>query len=702
MASPPPESTTWDFKTLAATLTKDQKWQVKEELECAWVTGIPELKIDFRLMQCGVKEYNNFKQFPGQLLLRIDTIKRWNCTAASVAGQINSGNAGMVLSAPSGFGKSIEAYFFACLALECRWLVEYTGLASEWIRGCDPNKCAQRYLNMVLALNGDVLKQPLTHTKSFIVDGNRQNFTTSDDNPSTLYDVVKFGAENKEIAANAHVDVTDELGVWQHTPVLRIVDEHNVLWKNLGPDLTTWNSYFRMFTYFQTGARMMTMYLGSQHNVFEINITSAYQKFIEYVQPFSRKEFKAVMLLPSVPAVLREHGDEIAVTTNCVPRDVTLVVEIAKGSVDFAQVLTSYRYKRYSKMQEVLLSYRKEIEQSKPAATERDRFLKALRQTLLPSTAGEATREVVPASFMDRSLVYRGNDFVVRPINGFARVLLVSELFNVRNESLRHHDLTEMAFLASDYDNSVRGGMFEELHLRQLWKHAETPWCVTDEYGRRQANLSAKIDIAAQDFITLGPKEHLPPTACTIPTLYRGYPSYPRWDFIYADPARGVFVFFQTSVSSFRDHDKNEAEVAKSFVSNAKWGDHKNQIEGWIDRLTGNEGHSATCTPSTSGRVLSVKKPGGATTVNVRFVYVTTTSEKTHRQGMTPKYKSMSFAFLKNLPMPLKQIAEEAVKQRVEKGLAPSNATVAADDDDEADEADTSAAAPAAKRPRTG
>lgn len=128
------------------------------------------------------------------------------------------------------------------------------GLASEWIRGAVPNECARRYLEMVIGLNGETLKQDLQRTNKFAVDGNRYDF--GPDKPEghrTLFDLVKFGAENKEIAAEVHREVADELGLWQHTPVLRIVDEHNELWKDLGPDPTKWDPYFQMFTKFQAG-----------------------------------------------------------------------------------------------------------------------------------------------------------------------------------------------------------------------------------------------------------------------------------------------------------------------------------------------------------------------------------------------------------------------------------------------------------------
>eukprot|EP00035_Acanthoeca_spectabilis_P018263 m.385575 g.385575 ORF g.385575 m.385575 type:complete len:714 (-) comp16740_c0_seq2:206-2347(-) len=647
-----------------ASLPDGLKWQVSVDKVGCWVE-LPKLERAGGTM-CKAKELGLFFKFPGRCLVRADAVRRWNSLAHSLSGEWlqDDGHPGMVLSAPPGFGKSIEAYFFACLALKCGWVVEYTGLASEWIRGAVPNECARRYLKMIIGLNGDRMKHPLGDTNKFTVDGNRYEFGPSKaEGFCTLFDLVKFGADNKEVAAEVHFAVVDELGLWEHTPVLRIVDEHNELWKDLGPDPTKWDPYFQMFTKFQAGRRLVTVYLGSQHNVFEVKITAAYQKFIQYVQPFSEKEFEAMKALPAVPKVLHDHFPEIVALTNRVPRDVTLIVEIADKLESFGEVVAEYRRKRFSKMKEVLMEYNKEMAGSPIANKELQEFLTSLRDTLLPSRDGDS----VPASFMDRSLVYRRNDFCIRPINAFARELLVAALFSARQEVLQHKDISEAAFLSQNFDNSIRGGLFEELHLRQLWLHPSEAWVVKDEYGDVIDGKSQQVFMQPKDLVTLAPSEHLPTHPCTVPTLYRGYQRYPRWDFVYADPMKKTYTFMQTSVSFFRAHDRDSAEISIAFkVEDDKWGGGKNQIEGWLDQLTGTDGHKAHCTVGATGMVLTVNDSSGQS-VDVNFLYVTTSWPR-KRMGHTPKYASLAFAFLDNLPVPLRNIAEEATHLR---GLLP-------------------------------
>mmetsp|Transcript_2007 Transcript_2007/g.4640 ORF Transcript_2007/g.4640 Transcript_2007/m.4640 type:complete len:120 (+) Transcript_2007:1-360(+) len=98
-------------------------------------------------------------------------------------------------------------------------------------------------MKMLLVLNGSRLQQPLAEDHLFDVRGTEVRFSA----PQTLHDLLTFGAAEQLLAEKVSQEVQLELCVWVHTPVLRVVDEHNELWKRFGSDTAKWPHYFQQY-----------------------------------------------------------------------------------------------------------------------------------------------------------------------------------------------------------------------------------------------------------------------------------------------------------------------------------------------------------------------------------------------------------------------------------------------------------------------
>jgi hypothetical protein len=94
---------------------------IDEALAGRFLTGLPELPVDVDAITA---PKNWGSGYPTELLLRLDTIRRWNAIAVACARERTVDYA-RVLSGPSGIGKSHEARLFTLLGLHCGWFVEY-------------------------------------------------------------------------------------------------------------------------------------------------------------------------------------------------------------------------------------------------------------------------------------------------------------------------------------------------------------------------------------------------------------------------------------------------------------------------------------------------------------------------------------------------------------------------------------------------
>lgn len=632
-----------------------EHWQIPDEAVGTFIT-LPNLGKLNTLLAC--KDLDSFQQSSlvnNNFLLRKDTVERWNALAWSLRKEDRDGPLGRVLLGPSGFGKSMEAYFCVCLARECGWLVQYMGSVGQWLVSQSPEIAALEFLRAIRDLNkgslgiplvGDVLTDTATAAPAF--------------HGTTLADLLAFVSANNSVAILRAVRKL--MATHTAAPVLSIMDDHQALWNKLGKEIAKWDPFFTQFTDFPAGTRIVTIYLGSQHAEFEISmLPNAYQKFCMWMQPFTLDEYRTFTKLPAFPQLLRDNEDYVRWLTNLVPRD---IISLATESLmpDWPQTMHAFEETRYSTMQLTFAQYHEGL-----SGKAEKQFYTTLRDTLLPVLA---TRNPPHPAFLDRGLVYRNRSKDVVPINKHARKLLVDALL-ANAKSLPLDELHTLIFTSAGMDQSVRGTSFEELFLSDMLFLPVTIES-TDEYGKAFPDHSGSISMHADDYLVLQKGAAMLPFVPMVPTLVRGYAKFPVWDFVYVDKAvelhMSTVVFIQCSVSPFRRHDTGTAEIATAFVADgATWGEVSRRerqeaapssrprscVEALLDTCLGVTGHVA----KHNSQRLSASSPDGKEMPNVHFLYVTT-GEPT--KGTKGKYTNLRFAFSDRLPMRLKELAATA------------------------------------------
>jgi hypothetical protein len=389
-------------------------------------------------------------------------------------------------------------------------------------------------------------------------------------------------------------------------PVLRVLDEHNELWQQLGDDVRAWPPVFRDYARFESlrgvspvrtcrvrcavsdaqQPRVMAIYSGSQHHKFETKLPAGLSKAVERLLPYTKEELKIIAARDNFPAELHGHLPWLLNFTGGVPRDVSLIASTypvnirARGElVTIENLEKEFDSDRKPKM---TLSHTEFMKTA--GSVERKEWLENVKLMLL--TESDDVPQPDPA-YLDLGLLRFDRKGVFTFVNQRARAIVRTSYINYA-PTLTLSDQELQARISAQIDSaSVRGGVFEELVWVQLLSLPE-PLQVCDELGV-EVKYSVTLS-GVRDFITLAKGEHVPGTSRGAggSRLVRGYHAYPRWDFIY-DGACPVFI--SASVSPFRSHDKDSAAIYKAFAPEVKWGTRaagnrsRTQMEALMDAL---------------------------------------------------------------------------------------------------------------------
>jgi hypothetical protein len=236
---------------------------------------------------------------------------------------------------------------------------------------------------------------------------------------------------------------------------------------------------------------------------------------------------------------------------------------------DWEAALTNFHKQRSDQFRNEATKYAKTLSE-----LEITHYRESLAATFLPSDLRAGAFEF---GFYDLGLVYRVDD---APIKHFAISPAATQALVAIYLSMP---------LPADYimalqGNTMSGEQFEEMIFFQLIKHkgAAVSFKTTNLFGKSASPVTLRFSHYL--VLALG---HLTPGHGVGDWLIRGYPRYPRFDFIHG------YTFFQVSISSFADHEKKEsARISKAFEKSAEFGG-KNQIEFYLD-ATIRSGHAAS------------------------------------------------------------------------------------------------------------
>jgi len=204
--------------------------------------------------------------------------------------------------------------------------------------------------------------------------------------------------------------VNQELAKYQHRPVVYIIDEHNEIWKNNLQNVPM----YRMWTIGRGGPhgqRTYTIYSGSAHSPFELNLQSNMRKWVVRLQPLSREsykhfiEMKAFPLSPHLSTLLKSHSprtlDHLYSVTHGNPGETRYLLEyLFENWVDDSQSLEDlcedWMFRRQDELFDEVVDFA--VAQSK---TELKLF-----HSFLQHWFGDPGAQGSPRSFFDTGLLY--------------------------------------------------------------------------------------------------------------------------------------------------------------------------------------------------------------------------------------------------------------------------------------------------------
>ncbi|GJQ15275.1 hypothetical protein GpartN1_g7066.t1 [Galdieria partita] len=555
-------------------------FKIDEKFSNMWLTNLPDLpqeclfktvasvigekvQVGGKVFKVGKETFKEIapllvpKQFPedfpvekgvgniSRIFLREEFIKRWNRHIESLDAKGSSlPPQQIIVSAASGLGKSVDLYLAAVFSRYCSIPLQYIGNAEAWLNVNSISQVVSRYLKMLLFINAEIL-QEMPCFMSIDYDSL---------NGAPLKDVIYFAIKEKEISLSSEIRDTMML----HAPRnMLIVDEHNALWSEFGNKTNTWPNFFRLYTKL---SMMNTPYCGvliagSQHHQFEDNLRSGYEDVKHYLEPLSFNEFDLWQDLPDYPPILRQHSDEMVELTGLVPRMIAKMVNLAKTRPDanFETLKTRLSSNLYSEMTRSHNDYLDGLRSER----EKRAFDSMLYKLFMDRNKPNIT--VADGAYRDLGLLVVVSRIYLRFYNSVARDILLSSFLE------RYASENYLAELFKRYrsDPGTRGQTFEKLFF--LWFINRTEEVTIRSDSKPYRNLS----LSCNSWVRLVGDEFDPPMkkfthSCWILLEER----HARFDYIFVDIVNSQWhiYFFQVSISSFYDHNRDSAAIENFFL----------------------------------------------------------------------------------------------------------------------------------------
>ncbi|GJQ12774.1 hypothetical protein GpartN1_g4565.t1 [Galdieria partita] len=555
--------------------------KIDEKFSNVWLTNLPDLQqeclsktlasvlgdkiqVGGKVFKAGKETFRDIAQlvspkhfaedFPVQpssdnisrIFLRRVFIKRWNKYIESLGVRTpNLPPQQIIVSGASGLGKSVELYMAAVFSRYCRIPLQYIGNTEAWLKNIgDLSRMVSLYLQLLLFMNADILQE-------------MPCFMTSDYdslNGAPLKDVIYFAIKEKNISL-----ALDIRGIMMRLAPrnMLIVDAHNALWSEFDHEINRWPDFFQFYTDFEVMNTPFcgVLLAGSQHHQFEDTLPSGYGDIKQYLEPLSFKEFDLWQDLPDYPSILRQHSDEVVELTGLVPRMIAKMVFLANDRPDanFESLKIHFTSNLYSGMIRKHNGYLDGLS----AGREKSDFDSMLYKLFMDRNKPNIT--IADAAYTSRGLLVVVSGIYLRFYNSVARDILLSSFLE------RYTSENYLAELFERYrsDPSTRGQTFEKLFF--LWFINRTEQVTI----RSDSKPFRKLSLSCHSWVRLIRDEFDPPMkkfthSCWILLAER----YPRFDYIFVDIVNSQWhiYFFQVSVSSFYNHNRDSATIESSFL----------------------------------------------------------------------------------------------------------------------------------------
>ncbi|GJQ11067.1 hypothetical protein GpartN1_g2858.t1 [Galdieria partita] len=555
--------------------------KIDEQFSNVWLTNLPDLQqeclfktlasvlgekvqVGEKVFEVGEETFDDIAQllapkyfvedFPVQptssnisrIFLRGEFIKRWNKYVENLGVRApNLPLQQIIVSAASGLGKSLELYMAAVFARYRRIPLQYVGNTETWLQNISNiSQMVSLYLKMLLFMNADILEEMPSFESSWYRSLNG----------APLKDVIYFAMKVKDISLASDIrDIMMQLAPRN----MLIVDEHNALWSEFGDEINRRPDFFQFYTDFEV---MNTPYCGvllagSQHHQFEDTLPSGYGDIKQYLEPLSFKEFDLWQDLPDYPSILRENSDIVVELTGLVPRMIAKMVRLAKDlpNASFQDLKTDFTSECLPGMKKKHRTYVRSLKYEE----DREDFYSMLYELFMDRKAPSVT--LADGAYRGRGLLIVVNRSYLRFYNSIARDIL---LFSFLERYASENYLAELFHLYRS-DPSTRGQTFEKLFF--LWFISRTEEVTIRSDSKPYRNLS----LSCNSWVRLIRDEFDPPMkefthSCWILPAER----YPRFDYIFVDTVNSQWhiYFFQVSVSSFYNHNRDSAAIENSFL----------------------------------------------------------------------------------------------------------------------------------------
>ncbi|KAF9421342.1 hypothetical protein BGZ76_003982 [Entomortierella beljakovae] len=417
-----------------------------------------------------------------------------------------------------GVGKSYLALFLAAKAYSEGWLVLYVSDASELVQP-DLDATGSELCKRFFALNKDILT--VRDYEKFWV-GRERDSLTARSLAATILSTLLSQVDKKTFT------IIDEHG--------KLFDENTRKPNLFEPlvDIHSWNPS-------KNGARVI--YTGTAHAGFELVVLTG--PLSDYILD----KLLGSSPIPPNPDVL----EAVKTTTRNVPRElVKLVKYLVEHLQDFKNVTDKdilehirrfelIRSEEFYRLAQTHFNKLKDDQQMDQRTALSIMFQLRSQEILNP-----INKVFTEPRFMNLGLVYRfkvGGDTKYKFLCPAAKEGLL--------ELYRTMPLPVNKLAALEKGNGT-GDDFEEVFFRYVMWYNNFSLNTTDLVGKPKS----PINIQATSFDTMDK----PFTKARENTFRRFYERYPRFDFVYNR------TFFQLSMSSFNEHDRDSKEILKAFV----------------------------------------------------------------------------------------------------------------------------------------
>ncbi|GJQ13910.1 hypothetical protein GpartN1_g5701.t1 [Galdieria partita] len=600
------------------------EFKIDEKFSNVWLTNLPNLhrecvfktvasvlgekiQVGGKVFEVGEETFRDTahlvapKQFPedfpvegadgkiSRIFLRREFIKRWNKHIESLDAEgCSLPRRQIIVSAASGLGKSVELYMAAVFSRHCGIPVQYIANTWEWLTKInDISDVFSGYLKMLLFMNADILEE-------------MPCFMTTDYdslNGVPLKDVIYFAMKEEDTSLASEIR---RFMIRLAPRNMLIVDEHNEFWCNFGRNINRWPDFFRFYAIMEVMATPYcgVLLAGSQHRQFEDNLPSGYVDIKQYLEPLSFKEFDLWQDLPDYPSILRQHSDEVVELTGLVPRMIAKMIAFANDLPDpswFEDMKTKFTADVCSEMIEKHWGYIKRLGSER----EKSAFDSMLYKLFMDRTKPNIT--IADEAYISRGLLVVVDAVYLRFYNSDARGMLLSSFLN------RYASKSYLSELVERYRSgqSTKGQTFKELFFLWFISRTEEVTIRSDSKPRR------KLSLSCHSWFRLVGDEFDPPMkkfnhSCWILLAER----CPRFDYIFVDivDSQWHIYFFQISVSSFHNHNRDYAAIEKSLLPLSGKEEDEWKSSGSASLSTRKKESAQNSTKLSKGRERSSKK----------------------------------------------------------------------------------------------